>query len=256
VPHHCLDIYSPSETCTAGDWARHAKAAIAGIRKRGRVPIVAGGTGLYLRALLDGLAPTPARDEALRERLRASATRHGAGWLHRVLQRMDPRAAEMIHANDTPKLVRSIEVTLAARKPQTEQWAAGREPLTGYSVLKFGLAPERERLYARINERAAAMFARGLVEETAGLRAQYGDACRPLGSLGYAQAMAELRGQMSRAEAVLAAQQGHRNYAKRQATWFRAEAGMHWLAGFGDEAAVQEEALRLAREIAESSVQL
>jgi tRNA dimethylallyltransferase len=249
APHHCLDIYSPSEACTAGDWARQAKAAIAGIRERGRVPIVAGGTGLYLRALLEGLAPTPTRDEALRERLRASAARHGAGWLHRVLQRLDPRAAELIHANDTPKLVRSIEVTLAARQPQTDQWAAGREPLTGYSVLKFGLAPERERLYARINERAAAMFTRGLVAETAGLRAQYGDACRPLGSLGYAQAMAELRGEISRAEAVLAAQQGHRNYAKRQGTWFRAEAGMHWLAGFGDEAAVQQEAVRQSVEV-------
>jgi tRNA dimethylallyltransferase len=249
VPHHCLDIYWPSEACTAGDWARHAKAAIAGIRERGRVPIIAGGTGLYLRALLEGLAPTPTRDEALRERLRASAARHGAGWLHRVLQRLDPRAAELIHANDTPKLVRSIEVTLAARQPQTDQWAAGREPLTGYSVLRFGLAPERERLYARINERAAAMFTRGLVEETAGLRAQYGDACRPLGSLGYAQAMAELRGEISRAEAVLAAQQGHRNYAKRQGTWFRAEAGMHWLAGFGDEAAVQQEAVRQSVEV-------
>jgi tRNA dimethylallyltransferase len=249
VPHHCLDIYSPDEACTAGDWARHAKAAIAGIRERGRVPIVAGGTGLYLRALLDGLAPTPTRDEALRERLRASEARRGAGWLHRLLRRLDPRAAELIHANDTPKLIRSIEVTLAARQPQTEQWAAGREPLEGYKVLKFGLSPERERLYARINERAAAMFARGLVEETAGLRAEYGDGCRVLGSLGYAQAMAELRGELSRAEAVLAAQQGHRNYAKRQGTWFRQEAGMQWLAGFGDEAAVQQEAVRQSVEV-------
>jgi tRNA dimethylallyltransferase len=256
VPHHCLDIYWPNEACTAGDWARHAKAAIAGIRERGRLPIVAGGTGLYLRALLDGLAPTPQRDEALRERLRASAARHGTGWLHRLLQRLDPRAADLIHANDTPKLVRSIEVTLAARKPQSEQWAAGREPLEGYRVLKFGLAPERERLYASINERAAAMFTRGLVAETAGLQAEYGDGCRVLGSLGYAQSMAELRGEVSRAQAVLAAQQGHRNYAKRQGTWFRREPGMHWLAGFGDDSAVQEEALRLARQLAGTSVEL
>jgi tRNA dimethylallyltransferase len=248
VPHHCLDLYWPNEACTAGDYARAARAAIAGIRERGRLPIVAGGTGLYLRALLEGLAPTPARDEALRERLRESARRHDAGWLHRVLQRLDPRAAALIHANDTPKLVRAIEVTLAARLPQTEQWQAGREPLVGYRVLQLGLSPDRERLYARINQRAAAMFERGLLDETAMLRARYGDACRNLQALGYAQAMSVLRGERTEAEAVLAAQQGHHNYAKRQLTWFRRGPAMHWLAGFGDQAAVQAEALRLMQQ--------
>lgn len=240
--HHCLDLYWPDEACTAGDYARAARAAIAEIRGRGRVPIVAGGTGLYLRALLEGLAPAPRADEALRARLRASAARHGAGWLHGLLRRLDQRAAEAIHPNDVPKLVRSIEVTLAARQPQTEQWEAGREPLVGYRVLKLGLAPAREALYARINARAAAMFARGLVAETAMLRERYGDGCRSLTALGYVQAMAVLRGEMSEAEAVAAAQQGHRNYAKRQGTWFRGEAGMEWLAGFGEavlEAAVE-----------------
>ena len=248
IPHHCLDLYWPDEACTAGDYARAARAAIAGIRERGKIPIVAGGTGLYLRALLDGLAPTPTRDEALRERLREIARRREAKWLHRVLQRLDPQAAALIHANDTPKLVRAIEVTLAAGAPQSAQWQQGREPLEGYRVLQLGLAPDRERLYARINSRAAAMFERGLLDETAMLRARYGDGCRNLAALGYAQAMSVLRGELSQEEAVPAAQQGHRNYAKRQLTWFRREPEMQWLAGFGDEPAIQAEALRLAQQ--------
>ncbi len=234
VPHHCLDLYWPNEACTAGDYARHARAAIAAIRERGRVPIVAGGTGLYLRALLQGLAPAPQRDEALRERLRARAAERGSAWLHRVLQRLDPKAAELIHANDLPKLVRSVEVTLAGRAPQTQQWEAGREPLTGYRVTQFVLSPPREALYARINARASAMFERGLVAETAMLRERFGDDCRSLTALGYAQAMAVLRGELSLDAAVSAAQQGHRNYAKRQLTWFRREPEMLWLEGFGE----------------------
>ena len=247
VTHHCLDLYWPNEACTAGEYARHAREAIAGIRERGRTPIVAGGTGLYLRALLEGLAPTPQRDDALRERLRERVDRKGSAWLHRVLQRLDPGAAKLIHANDAPKLVRSIEVTLAARKPQTEQWQAGRDPLRGYRVLELGLAPDRARLYAGINARASAMFERGLLAETEMLRGRFGESCRALGALGYSQAMAVLRGEMTVNEAVAAAQQGHRNYAKRQGTWFRRETRVRWLAGFGDEKAVQDEALELAR---------
>jgi tRNA dimethylallyltransferase len=254
VPHHCIDLYWPDEACTAGDYARHAREAIAGIRERGRVPIVAGGTGLYLRALLEGLAPAPKRDEALRERLRARVETRGSAWLHRVLLRLDSQAAALIHANDVPKLIRSIEVTLAARQPQTQQWQAGRDPLRGYRVMQMGLAPLtskpiRERLYARINDRAAAMFDRGLLRETEMLRARFGDVCRALTALGYAQAMAVLRGESSLDAAVAAAQQGHRNYAKRQGTWFRKVETMRWLAGFGDEAGVQDEALELARKL-------
>jgi len=247
VQHHCIDLYWPNEACTAGDYARHAREALEGIRERGRIPIAAGGTGLYLRALLEGLAPAPQRDEALRERLRERAAQKGSAWLHRVLKRLDPRAAELIHSNDLPKLTRSIEVTLAARQPQTEQWQAGRDALRGYRVLEMGLAPDRARLYAWINDRAAAMFERGLVAETDMLRERFGDECRALGALGYVQAMGVLRGEMTLDEAVAAAQQGHRNYAKRQGTWFRREVGMRWLKGFGDEAVVQDEALQLAK---------
>jgi tRNA dimethylallyltransferase len=244
VPHHGLDLYWPDEACTAGDWARHARTAIADIRARGRLPIVAGGTGLYMRALLDGLAPAPPRDEALRERLRARAAARGGTYLHRLLQRLDAAAARLIHANDVPKLIRSLEVTLAARAPQTEQWKTGRDALTGYRVLRLGLAPERKSLYQRIDARAAAMFDRDLVEETAMLHGRYGDECRPLGSLGYAQAMQVLRGELALPAAIAAAQQGHRNYAKRQMTWFRREPEVRWLAGFGDETCIQADAIR------------
>ncbi|MGA8938652.1 MAG: tRNA dimethylallyltransferase, partial [Acidobacteriaceae bacterium] len=217
-------------------------------------------TGLYLRALLDGLAPAPKRDEPLRTRLRARVETKGSTWLHRILQRLDPHAATLIHANDVPKLIRSIEVTLTARQPQTAQWQAGREPLQGYRVLQMGLAPGtskniRQRLYDRINERAAAMFERGLVQETNLLRERYGDQCRSLGALGYAQAMAVLRNEITLDEAVAAAQQGHRNYAKRQGTWFRRVEAMHWLAGFGDEANVQREALELSRNLVAGGTQ-
>ena len=254
VFHHGIDLYWPDEVCTAGDYARYARETLAGIRDRSRIPIITGGTGLYLRALLDGLAPAPRRDEALRERLRARAERRGSTWLHRLLQRLDPRAAALIHAHDVPKLIRSIEVTLAARRPQTEQWKLGRDPLRGFRVLQIGLAPLnsaaiRQRLYARIDARAAEMFARGLLQETEALRERYGDDCRCLGALGYAQALAVLRGELTLDAAVKKAQQGHRNYAKRQGTWFRRAPEIHWLAGFGDEKQVQEEALALTRSL-------
>ncbi len=254
IAHHGIDLYWPDEVCTAGDYARHAREALAGIRDRGRMPIVTGGTGLYLRALLEGLAPAPRRDEALRERLRGRAEWRGSTWLHRLLQRLDPHAAALIHAHDVPKLIRSIEVTLSARHPQTEQWKVGRDPLRGYRVLQIGLAPLhsaeiRQRLYARIDARAEAMFARGLLQETEALRERYGDGCRSLRALGYAQAMAVLRGELTLDAAVVKAQRGHRNYAKRQGTWFRRTTEMQWLAGFGDEKQVQEEALALARSL-------
>ena len=248
VPHHGLDLLDVHQASTAGDYARAARTALGGIRSRGRLAVVAGGTGLYLRALLEGLAPSPPRNEALRARLRRLETGGNGRRLHRLLARLDPLAAQLIHPNDTPKLIRSLEVTLLARQPQTAQWSAGREPLRDFCVLQFGLHPPRAALYARINGRAAAMFRGGLLEETAALRAVYGDAARGLGSLGYAQALAVLRGEQSAPEAMAEAQQGHRNYAKRQLTWFRREKAMHWLEGFGDEPAVQEEALRLTHE--------
>ncbi len=248
VPHHGLDILNPDQPSTAGDYARMAREAFQQIRQRGKLPILSGGTGLYLRATLDGLAPAPPRDEVLRDRLRTHAARRGSGALHRILRRFDPRAGERIHPHDTPKLIRSLEMTLRGDQPQTEQWAAGREPLRGFRVLQIGLDPPRSALYESINVRAAAMFSSGLLEETAAAASTYGEDARALGSLGYAQALAVLRGSLPIADAIAAAQQGHRNYAKRQLTWFRRDHRIHWIGGFGSDPAVQSEALGIVGE--------
>ena len=248
VPHHLFDLVAPDAYITAGEYARQGRQILDDIKARGHLPIVVGGTGLYLRALLEGLFPGPQRSEELRGRLRAAGERRGAVYLHRILRRLDAEAAGKIHANDTPKLIRAIEVCVAARRQMTEMWKQGRDALTGFRILRVGLNPDRDALYARINERAWRMFANGLVEETRGLLAKYGEAARPLGSLGYKQAVQLLRGEVSREGAIRAAQQAHRNYAKRQLTWFRREPEVVWLAGFGEEAGVREKAGEAIRE--------
>jgi tRNA dimethylallyltransferase len=244
VQHHMIDVAWPDEACTAGDYSRLAREALTGITERGHLPIIAGGTGLYLRALIDGLFPSPPVHPGHRERLRERAKTHGAAYVHRLLTRLDPAAAAAIHANDVPKVVRAIEVSLAAKQPLTEQWQKGRDALTGYRILRLGLEPPRPLLYERINQRAAAMFDRGLVEETERLIERYGPDCRPFTSLGYAEAAAVLRGKLTRDQAIAQAQQGHRNYAKRQATWFRREPDFHWLNGFGDDRVIAEQVLQ------------
>jgi len=248
VPHHMIDVVWPDEACTAGDYSRGAREAITGTTERGKLPIVAGGTGLYLRALIDGLFPAPPRQPELRAELRRQAEVQGAASLHARLAELDTAAAEAIHANDVSKVVRAIEVSLAAQQPMTEMWEQGRDALTGYRILRIGLEPGRERLYERINQRAAEMFERGLVEETERLVERYGYACRALGSLGYAEACAVLRAEMTRDEAVAKAQQGHRNYAKRQGTWFRRDAGIAWLQGAGGDLSVIDQAIGMVKQ--------
>jgi tRNA dimethylallyltransferase len=245
IQHHMIDIVSPDEACTAGDYSRQAREAIAGITERGHLPIIAGGTGLYLRALIDGLFPAPPQKPGQRERLRKLARTKGPAYLHRLLTRLDATAAAVIHPNDVPKAIRAIEVSLAAEGPLTQQWQKGRDTLTGYRILRLGLNPPRERLYERINQRAAAMFDRGLIEETERLIARYGVDCRPLTSLGYAEAVAVLQNELTREQAVAQAQQGHRNYAKRQLTWFRREPNMRWLEGCGGDEDITKQALQL-----------
>jgi tRNA dimethylallyltransferase len=245
IQHHMIDIVSPDEVCTAGDYSRKAREALIGITERGHLPIVAGGTGLYLRALIDGLFPAPPQRPGQRERLRTLAKVRGSAYLHRILTRLDVTAAVAIHINDVPKVIRAIEVSLAGEGPLTQQWQKGRDALTGYRILRLGLNPPRERLYERINQRAAGMFDRGLIEETERLIARYGADCRPLTSLGYAEATAVLQNQLTREQAVAQAQQGHRNYAKRQLTWFRREPNMHWLEGCGGDEDIIDKALHL-----------
>jgi tRNA dimethylallyltransferase len=250
VPHHLIDVTTPDQPFTAGEYSRQARAALKNIARRGKLPIVTGGTGLYLRALTEGLFVGPARQEELRGRLTRSRERHGAAWLHRMLQRLDPKSAARIHANDAAKLMRAIEVCLAGRKPMSEMLGArarARDPLTGFRLLRIGLNPPRRQLYERLNRRAAAMFAAGLVDETRGLLETYGQV-KALDSLGYRQAVRVLRDSLPAVEAVTAAQQGHRNYAKRQLTWFRREPDVHWLEGFGDAAETVQAAVELVRD--------
>ncbi len=248
VPHHLLDFVDPTADVSAGEYARQARPLLREIAERGHLPIVSGGTGLYLRALLEGLFPGPQRSQGLRERLRQRAEQSGPERLHRILRRLDSSAAERIHANDVPKVIRAIEVCMASRRPMTQLWQEGREPLRGFRILRLGLNPGRDALYARINERAAKMFQEGLIPETELLWKKYGDQARPLASLGYKQAMQVVRGEINRDQAVQAAQQAHRNYAKRQMTWFRREPEVRWLPGFGDDALVQAEALAVVQE--------
>jgi tRNA dimethylallyltransferase len=248
APHHLIDVADPTEAVTAGDYARRARGVLAEIRGRRKLPIVVGGTGLYLRALLDGLFAGPPRSEELRIRLRERASTRGAGYLHKILSRLDSGAAEKIHSNDTPKLIRAVEVCIAAKAPMTQLWSEGRSPLTGFRILRLGLNPERSALYERINQRCQRMFEAGLTEETAALVQKYGDSAWPLASLGYKQATQFLRGEVTRQQAVEAAQQAHRNYAKRQMTWFRREPEVRWLVGFGDDSEIQREAIRVVAE--------
>jgi len=247
VPHHLLDVAEPNEPFTAGEYARQARSTIADIAARGRLPLVVGGTGLYLRALLEGLFPGPQRSDELRQRLRARAAERGSPYLHRLLRRRDAVAAANIHPNDTPKLIRAIEVCIAARRPLSELWSErGRQPLEGFRVLRIGLNPPREKLYERINRRALQMFDAGLVEETKALLERYGpNPPAPLGSPGYKQAAQFLRGELRREQAIAAAQQAHRNFAKRQMTWFRREPEVNWLDGFGDEPEMVQRAVEL-----------
>jgi len=243
IPHHLIDVYAPDEHSTAGDYARLARAALRDIAGRGHLPIVTGGTGLYLRALTEGLFAGPQRSPDLRGRLEKSSRNHGSGWLHRILARLDPASAARIHANDTPKLIRAIEVSLAARQPISEAWKSGRDRLTGFQLLRIGLDPDRKALYARIDARAKAMFNEGLVDETRALISRHGETPRAFDSLGYKQARAVLRGEMTLPEAIASAQQGHRNYAKRQLTWFRREPDVLWLRGFGDDSVISTQAI-------------
>lgn len=255
VPHHLLDVLAPNEISTAGDYARRARQVISEIAARGNTPVVTGGSGLYLRALLQGLFSGPPRSEELRARLREVANAKGSLHLHRVLRRLDPAAAHDIHANDAPKLIRAIEVCLQARRPMSEIWREqGRAPLTGFRIVRFGLNPDRTALYERINQRVMKMIDAGLIEETRAIVARYGYDIAPLNSTGYKQAVQFLRGHLTREQIIAAIQQAHRNYAKRQMTWFRREPDVHWLAGFGDGPEIQRAATQIVNAAPDDTV--
>lgn len=243
IPHHLIDLVEPGELFTAGDYARAARVALSEISGRGRIPVVVGGTGFYLRALLEGLSPGPPRQDALRARLqRREQTRPGS--LHRILTRLDAAAAGRIHRNDVNKTVRALEVRLLAGRPITTLFAQGRAPLQGFRAMKIGLSPARDLLYRKLDLRAAAMFQRGLMAEVRDLLASGVPAdAKPFESLGYKQALEAARGLITEQQAIESTQRETRRYAKRQLTWFRKEQDAHWLEGFGDEPRAVEQAL-------------
>ena len=248
IPHHLIDVADPDETFTAGEYARRARGVLDGITARGRLPVLAGGTGFYLRALLEGLFPGPARNEELRARLQRRASKR-PGSLHRILSRFDPEAAGKIHANDIPKLIRALEVCLLTKRPVTALYREGRDPLTGYRVLKIGLSPDRDALYEKLDRRCEAMFESGLPEEVQHILAMgYPPGSKPFESHGYRQTLQMLKGELTLKEAVFYAKRNTRHYAKRQFTWFRQqEKDIEWYRGFGNEREILNAVLESVR---------
>ena len=240
APHHLFDCVDPTQDVTAGEYSRQARQVMQEINSRGHLPIVVGGTGLYLRALLEGLFAGPERSDDIRKRLHERAAHKDPHYLHKMLSRLDRAIAEKIHPNDTPKLIRAIEVCFSSREKMSELWQQGRDPLAGFRIFRLGLDPDRAALYARINQRAEHMLEKGLIEETKKLIEKYGQSARPLNALGYKQAAEYLRGELTREQLLPTIQQAHRNYAKRQMTWFRREPEVKWFNGFGDDLEIQQ----------------
>jgi tRNA dimethylallyltransferase len=239
--HHLIDVVDPDETFSAARYARLAREALADISGRHRVPIVVGGTGLYLRALLEGLFDGPSGEPVLRQRLEALARRFGDARLHRLLARHDPEAAGRIRSPDRVRVVRALEVLWLTGRPISERQREGSEPLRGYERLLVGLAPERATLRAAVERRAHMMLAGGLLEEVRGLMERgYGPELRPLRAIGYRQAVAVLAGELTREEALRSIVRDTLRFARRQMTWFRHQAKVEW---FPDAEAARARAL-------------
>jgi tRNA dimethylallyltransferase len=249
IPHHLVDLVEPDEVFTAGEYRRRALDVLEDVRQRAKLPIITAGTGLYLRALLEGLADAPERSEELRERLRKKAEQHGPGHLHRVLARMDKEAASKIAPRDTQKIIRAIEIRRLAGKPVGEIHRGGRSPLEGYSIRKIGLQPPRDALYDRINARVEAMIGAGWIEEIRGLTARGVPAgAKPFQFIGYSDLRTCLEGgQGAKEDAIKRIQQSTRQFSKRQITWFRKEPDVAWLRDFGDDPGVLAAALEIAQ---------
>lgn len=245
IPHHLLDVLDPPDGYSAGEYARVARNTIADISIRGRLPVVVGGTGFYLRALLNGLPHLPESDDAVRRRL-MDRERRKAGSMRRLLSRLDPASAERIHPNDTQRSMRAVEIRLVSGQVSPPAIETG--PLGGYRILKIGPDPDRAALYCLLDARAKQMFASGLVEEIEALLANgCTGAEKPFESLGYRQGLAYIRGEITLDRAIYLTQLDTRHYAKRQWTWFRRDPEMIWLTGFGDSPAVIEPCLQMIR---------
>lgn len=228
VRHHLLDLCQPGEGMDAARWCALADAAIAEVAGRGRLPVVVGGTGLYLRALLHGVVAAPGRDPALRARLEEEAARLGRAAMHRRLAEVDPEAARRIRPNDLVRVVRALEIAAGGRT-QSELFAAHGFRGERYRARLWALEPAREELHRRIGARVEAMFAGGILEEARRLLDRFRGRPPAKLPLGYAEAIACVRGALPLAEAVRRVEVAHRRYARRQLVWLRQERGVEWL---------------------------
>jgi tRNA dimethylallyltransferase len=234
VLHHLIDVAGPGEVYTAGEFARQARVVLRSITERGKLPIVVGGTGFYLKALIDGLIEAPARDETLRDRL-ARIEKRRPGRLHAMLVRWDPVSAEKIAANDVQKQIRALELMISKRKALSAIYQAPRDADREFQFFQIGLSPSRAELYQRLDRRCVLMLEQGLMGEVEQLLAQgYRPEEKPFGSIGYKQALQVHAGNMALDAALEEMQRDTRRYAKRQWTWFRRDQRVHWLYRFGD----------------------
>jgi len=250
IPHHLIDFVSPNINYTAGDWAREAALTIEDVQGRGRVPILVGGTGLYLRALRNPFFPSPQTDEDIRRRLNKLREGRGAEHLHRLLQRLDPQSAAQLYPRDWPRVQRAIEVRLQTGAAMSQQKNGRPEPHESARRLRvIVLNPPRAELYRRINERAEKHFAAGLVEEVKTLLSQGVPAnSNALGAHGYRRVVEYLEGKRDLKSAVEQTKLDVRHYAKRQLTWFRREPGAEWFEGFGENEHLQSAILKASAE--------
>ena len=244
VAHHCLDLVEPDEEYSVARYRQHAEAAIADIHARGKLPVLCGGTGLYVKAVLYGLdLPIAAADWDLRKRLEDEAQRLGAAGLHERLRQVDPQAAARIHPHNIRRVVRALEVFALTGRPLSSYHRLDRQPAPQYNVLAFGLNLPRAELYRRIDARVEAMMQRGLLEEVRWLLDHgYSERLVAMKGLGYRQLAPHLRGEVDLDTAVYIIKRDTRHYARRQLTWFRAESALQWLdlATAGDPAAAAD----------------
>jgi len=235
VPHHLIDIAEPVADYTAAQYARDAAQAIRDIHGRGRLPILAGGTGFYYRALTRGLLPGPGRDDALRRRLEAIVARRGAGFLHRMLGRTDPRSAERIQPRDLKRMVRALEVFFLTGRPLTSHFDETVSPIPDVDVVAIGVRLPAAEISERVTRRVDEQFARGLLDEIRTLLARgIPESARPFGGLVYRQALEHLHGVRDEAATRALIAQENRRYARRQLIWFRKEPNLTWFDGPGE----------------------
>jgi tRNA dimethylallyltransferase len=248
IPHHLTDLVEPTEVFTAGEYRRRAEQVLADVAGCGKLPVVTAGTGLYLRALLEGLAEAPERSEELRARLRKTADRRGIDHLHRILARIDPDAAHRIAPRDTQKTIRAIEIRLLAGKTVGDIHRGGRDKLKGFKVTKIGLLPDRKALNAQILCRTYSMFSAGWEAEVRRLISLgIPPNAKPFEFIGYREVIQLIEGRLSESEAIARIQQATRQFAKRQVTWFRREPDVQWIEGFGNDAQTIERATEIVK---------